>query len=57
MISIGCVISRSRYAQEARTDPALGGTTGSLGTFSFGEPRTVELRGLDGQFEVYPVVG
>jgi class 3 adenylate cyclase len=28
-----------------------------LGTFVFDEPRTVTLRGLDGSFDVYPVVG
>jgi class 3 adenylate cyclase len=27
-----------------------------LGTFAFGEPRNVALRGLDGAFEVYPVL-
>ena len=28
----------------------------ALGTFTFGEPRTVLLKGLEGTFEVYPVL-
>lgn len=31
--------------------------TSSLGTFCFGEPRHVSLKGLDGDFVVYPVIG
>ena len=32
------------------------GLAQGLGTFSFDEPRTVTLKGLDGSFDVYPVV-
>ena len=29
----------------------------SLGTFTFGEPRTATLKGLDGNFDLHPVLG
>jgi len=29
----------------------------SLGTFTFGAPRTATLKGLDGSFDLHPVLG
>ena len=56
-VVIAARISALAIGGEVLASSIVHALTSSLGTFSFGEPRTVALKGLDGHFEVYPVVG
>ena len=57
----GPSLSRPRISALALGDEILASDVvhtlaDSLGTFSFGEPRTTSLKGLDGDFTVFPVL-
>jgi class 3 adenylate cyclase len=55
------VIIAARVAAQAQGNEVLVSSlvnelTRSVGTFEFGEPRTVELRGIPGEHQVFPLI-
>ena len=54
-VVIAARISALAVGGEVLASGLVHGLAHTLGTFSFGEARTVKLKGLDGSFEVYPV--
>jgi hypothetical protein len=49
----------AHWRSVARSSPRISFTRwpGGLGTFTFGDPRTATLKGLDGSFDLRPVLG
>ena len=55
-IIIATRISSLALGGEILTSDVVRALTHGLGTFTFGEARNVTLKGLDGSFEIYPVL-